>query len=128
MLWDMIRYENFDVDSPYNRAAAQWAKEQTVYQLPLDRRTLRDASPQDHADDFPIPETPWLSNADLLPADDPQLPGGVPGDDRCRSDTSNDLASIVSAEIVFVDDEVVEAEIVEADSASRAGAEILFIE
>ena len=25
MLWDMIRYENFDETSPYNREAAAWA-------------------------------------------------------------------------------------------------------
>ena len=29
MLWDMIRYENYDETSPYNREAAAWAKHQT---------------------------------------------------------------------------------------------------
>ena len=28
MLWDMIRYKNFDTESPYNREAALWAKTQ----------------------------------------------------------------------------------------------------
>ncbi|MEQ8786039.1 MAG: ubiquitin-conjugating enzyme E2 [Pirellulaceae bacterium] len=42
MLWDMIRYQNFDVDSPYNREAAAWAKTQTRFQLPIDPRPLRD--------------------------------------------------------------------------------------
>src|SRR6476620_3801108 len=28
MLWDMIRYENFDEKSPYNRAAAGWVQTQ----------------------------------------------------------------------------------------------------
>jgi hypothetical protein len=42
MLWDMIRYQNFDVDSPYNREAAAWAKTQTRYRLPIDARPLRD--------------------------------------------------------------------------------------
>ena len=42
MLWDMIRYQNFDVDSPYNREAALWAKTQRTFQLPLDDRPLRD--------------------------------------------------------------------------------------
>ncbi len=42
MLWDMIRYQNFDVNSPYNREAAAWAKTQYIYQLPLDARSLRD--------------------------------------------------------------------------------------
>jgi ubiquitin-protein ligase len=42
MLWDMIRYQNFDVDSPYNRDAALWAKVQKVFELPVDRRSIRD--------------------------------------------------------------------------------------
>ena len=42
MLWDMVRYQNFDVESPYNREAALWAKTQRNYRLPLDERPLRD--------------------------------------------------------------------------------------
>lgn len=42
MLWDMIRYENYDENSPYNRDAAQWLKTQGQYRLPLDVRPLRD--------------------------------------------------------------------------------------
>ncbi len=42
MLWDMIRYKNFDTESPYNREAAIWAKNQSVFSFPLDRRALRD--------------------------------------------------------------------------------------
>ncbi|WP_425617196.1 ubiquitin-conjugating enzyme E2 [Anatilimnocola sp. NA78] len=42
MLWDMVRYENYDVTSPYNREAALWAKTQSQYKLPLDARPLRD--------------------------------------------------------------------------------------
>jgi ubiquitin-protein ligase len=42
MLWDMIRYRNFDVESPYNREAALWAKTQTRYSFPLDERPIRD--------------------------------------------------------------------------------------
>jgi|CXWL01.1.fsa_nt_gi hypothetical protein len=42
MLWDMIRYQNFDVDSPYNREAALWAKTQRTHRLPVDARPLRD--------------------------------------------------------------------------------------
>ena len=34
MLWDMIRYENYDETSPYNREAAAWAKNQTQFRLP----------------------------------------------------------------------------------------------
>ena len=42
MLWDMIRYRNYDVDSPYNREAALWARTQTQYFLPVDDRPIRD--------------------------------------------------------------------------------------
>ena len=42
MLWDMIRYKNFDVESPYNRDAALWARQQQQYRLPIDHRPVRD--------------------------------------------------------------------------------------
>lgn len=42
MLWDMIRYANYDVDSPYNREAAQWARQVDASRFPLDPRPLRD--------------------------------------------------------------------------------------
>ena len=41
MLWDMIRYQNYDVESPYNREAALWAREQSDFRFPLDDRPLR---------------------------------------------------------------------------------------
>jgi ubiquitin-protein ligase len=42
MLWDMIRYRNYDVTSPYNREAAEWARWQREYSLPVDPRPIRD--------------------------------------------------------------------------------------
>ncbi len=42
MLWDMIRYKNFDSESPYNREAALWAKQQTDFVFPIDTRSIRD--------------------------------------------------------------------------------------
>ncbi len=42
MLWDMIRYKNFDTESPYNREAAIWAKMQSDFTFPLDPRSIRD--------------------------------------------------------------------------------------
>ncbi|MGE0761541.1 MAG: ubiquitin-conjugating enzyme E2 [Pirellulaceae bacterium] len=45
MLWDMVRYENFDVNSPYNREAALWARSQQKFRFPLDSRPLRDQLP-----------------------------------------------------------------------------------
>jgi ubiquitin-protein ligase len=42
MLWDMVRYQNFDEKSPYNREAAAWAKSQSSWPLPIDDRPIRD--------------------------------------------------------------------------------------
>ena len=41
MLWDMIRFANYDVDSPYNREAALWARNYRD-RFPVDSRPLRD--------------------------------------------------------------------------------------
>src|SRR3954469_22094811 len=42
MLWDMARYQNYDIRSPYNREAALWAANQTGFSFPIDGRALRD--------------------------------------------------------------------------------------
>ena len=42
MLWDMARYHNYDIRSPYNRDAALWAANQTTFPFPTDHRPLRD--------------------------------------------------------------------------------------
>jgi hypothetical protein len=42
MLWDMLRYHNYDIRSPYNREAALWTAGQTTFRFPLDARPLRD--------------------------------------------------------------------------------------
>jgi ubiquitin-protein ligase len=42
MLWEMARYQNYDLRSPYNRDAALWAASQTTFTFPTDGRPLRD--------------------------------------------------------------------------------------
>jgi len=42
MLWDMTRFHNYDIRSPYNREAALWAANQSSFLFPLDQRPLRD--------------------------------------------------------------------------------------
>jgi len=42
MLWDMARFQNYDIRSPYNREAALWVANQTTFIFPLDHRPLRD--------------------------------------------------------------------------------------
>jgi ubiquitin-protein ligase len=42
MLWDMARYHNYDIRSPYNRESALWVSGQTNFRFPIDARPLRD--------------------------------------------------------------------------------------
>jgi ubiquitin-protein ligase len=42
MLWDMLRYHNYDIRSPYNRDAALWVAQQQTFRFPTDERPLRD--------------------------------------------------------------------------------------
>jgi ubiquitin-protein ligase len=42
MLWDMVRYANYDPKSAYNYAAGRWSETQTQFALPLDSRPIRD--------------------------------------------------------------------------------------
>ena len=42
MLWDMARFHNYDIRSPYNKEAALWAANQSTYAFPTDVRPLRD--------------------------------------------------------------------------------------
>ncbi len=42
MLWDMARYHNYDIRSPYNRDAALWVANQTTFLFPTDSRPVRD--------------------------------------------------------------------------------------
>lgn len=61
MLWDMIRYQNFDSDSPYNREAALWAKAQSQYALPLDSRSIRDRLTGEENENFQMVEAEVVS-------------------------------------------------------------------
>ena len=47
MLWDMIRFQNYDPSSPYNRDAALWVESQREFTLPVDSRPIRDKLSQD---------------------------------------------------------------------------------
>jgi ubiquitin-protein ligase len=42
MLWDMVRYHNYDIRSPYNRDAALWVAQQQTIRFPTDARPLKD--------------------------------------------------------------------------------------
>jgi ubiquitin-protein ligase len=104
MLWDMIRYKNFDVQSPYNREAAAWARSQRVYPLPIDPRPIRDrlAAGLVRRDGAP-------KNAEFPSVAAPPVAAGPP-----RSPAA--ALEPVEAEILFLDDSpVVDAQIIDPD-------------
>lgn len=44
MLWDMLTFRNYNVESPYHRKVAQWLSTQKEYVFPLEARALRQVS------------------------------------------------------------------------------------
>ena len=88
MLWDMIRYRNFDVDSPYNREAALWAKTQQQYEFPIDYRPLRDQV-SGNSEVSPIAEV-----RNVVPPPVVQNPAGN------RTEIDDDDVVVIDAEIV----------------------------
>ena len=112
MLWDMVRYKNYDVESPYNREAALWAKTQKTFRLPVDPRPIRDqlagyTAPRDRAQKPPIATAPRK----------------VDRDDVDRKDV--DRKDVEAQEVLFIDDHnaIIDAEVVEPEDP-----DILFIE
>ncbi len=79
MLWDMIRYKNFDPQSPYNRDAAMWAVHQTDFELPIDRRPVRDQhifeEPQIVIQDAPPVATEVTFTGEVTTSDDIEITG-----------------------------------------------------
>src|SRR4051812_31724444 len=73
MLWDMARYHNYDIRSPYNRDAALWASNQTAFAFPIDARPLRDkraALGRIEAESRPASSV--LSSTELAPGSAPE--------------------------------------------------------
>lgn len=100
MLWDMIRYQNFDVESPYNREAAAWAKTQYMYQFPLDPRSLRD-------------------QVSAVPKSNAMLPPGLVA-----------VAPQVDSmpDVTFIDSDADDLEVLDAGVVEPEDPDILFIE
>ena len=80
MLWDMARYQNYDIRSPYNREAAQWAANQSAFRFPVDHRPLRDARAA-------------LGRVDHPPAE------GPPGPEKSRYPAAGESICILDLEI-----------------------------
>jgi hypothetical protein len=113
MLWDIARYANYDVDSPYNRAAAHWARTQTQFRFPIDPRPLRDQSMR----------SATLGGSELSAP----IPRPVAAADSPRSEPASTGVPVVAAELVFLNDEIVDAEIVADDCWEPKRSPVLYI-
>jgi hypothetical protein len=120
MLWDMIRFANYDPNSPYNRDAALWAKNQTDYRFPLDARPIRNRISQQAL------TSAAKSSSAMAPASTAApVVKAAPSMDPAAS--SRPAPTVSPAEIVFLDGaEIVDAEVM--DDASADEAEIVFID
>jgi len=135
MLWDMIRYENYDETSPYNREAAAWAKNQTRFRLPIDNRPLRNKLANKTAIDDLLPPIDITPPASKLAGKSergsspfraqPQEPVTPAVRSRLASPTPYTQPA-ATADVLFIGD-VVEAEAVPSRMSGGDG-EILFIE
>jgi ubiquitin-protein ligase len=88
MLWDMLRYHNYDIRSPYNRDSALWVASQTAILFPTDPRPLRDLRAALGRVDAPSNDSYALS-----------LVAGANGSDRSSRDESNSSANAPVARV-----------------------------
>lgn len=79
MLWDMARYHNYDIRSPYNRDAALWVANQTTFKFPMDQRPLRDlraalgrVAPESASKAIPLPPPSEPATASSASKDAPR--------------------------------------------------------
>lgn len=123
MLWDMIRYENFDINSPYNRDAAIWARDQKQFRFPLDDRNIRDRinDPKPKPEEEPAPQPDRLQT--ITPEKKRKGVFGLFSRFRNREDSTPAQANTppVSAELVSSDEiEVIEDGIAFIDPEENA--------
>lgn len=119
MLWDMIRYKNFDVESPYNREAAIWAKAGLV-NFPIDDRPLRDRI----SGDAPRTNTakPPVKKLKSTETENARQESSNISDSRANQPESR-AEELEPPDVVFIDSEVVDAEIIRSDDS-----DIMFID
>jgi hypothetical protein len=110
MLWDMIRYHNFDTESPYNREAAHWVKTQRDYPFPLDRRPIRDrvAKVAPRSLRPPVVSAPTAPTAQEVVFIEPSA--------------SSNSEHVVNAQIMDHDDDIIEAELVDGPGEDANGS------
>jgi hypothetical protein len=118
MLWDMIRYRNFDIESPYNREAAIWAKNQNNFRLPVDGRPLRNRMSTPEVLTSPVAvKSPTISRTDSKPSLQSPISSGPVAAELVLP------ANTVLSDVVFIDSGTdVRSESINEDS------DILFID
>jgi hypothetical protein len=135
MLWDMIRYENFDETSPYNREAAAWAKNQSFYRLPIDSRPLRDKLAGSVAMDSLLPtgaKKPSKSSAGTSPFRNTPPPAR-PAPPPVRTTPAPPAATVTppaaSNDVLFIDDATPSPAVPQRPARqASADGDILFID
>jgi ubiquitin-protein ligase len=106
MLWDMARYHNYDIRSPYNREAALWASNQTTFPFPTDMRPMRDRRFMEGRIESPT-EAPQPSSAAATPSatlDSKQtIPTLAPAKAEPATPVTAQRMTAPSEEVVFFD-------------------------
>jgi ubiquitin-protein ligase len=75
LLWDILRYANFDAEVPLNAEAANWVRSQPPVRFPLDTRPLRDrlsGRPDDRLSVvgmYGVPQPPPLPHTEMPGSD-----------------------------------------------------------
>lgn len=116
MLWDMVRYHNYDVNSAYNREAAAWARTQLRYLMPVDNRPLRD-----RLAGVAPPERERLPPVQMPPA--PHMLRSINS-----PNSSHHAVARSRPDVLFIDSEPVQGEIIDAELVESDEPEILYIE
>ena len=126
MLWDMIRYQNYDVESPYNREAAIWARANDS-QFPLDARPLRDrhvkVSSLNETSDSPVKPS-VAAPPTTEPTANRSAASTVPAESQPRRSDER----VVEADMVFIEGDAKSADVIEAELLDDEGQDILFID
>jgi ubiquitin-protein ligase len=135
MLWDMARFHNYDIRSPYNREAALWVANQSSFVFPLDTRPLRDLRaalgrvPNEPDDPLAKPPPPLESRpgtkagkyADFVRKFAADLNALTPG----RSETWSDAGANDTDGVVILDMEV---DLRPRPAPPRSDEEIVFLD
>lgn len=129
MLWDMLRFANYDVESPYNREAALWAKNYRS-RFPVDQRPLRNLTVERGRINETSAAQSLVRDSNALAPHQTEGTGAATGSGN-RADVSSTsvapdssalerISTPVPEDVVFIDAEIVEP--------TREASDILFID